>query len=160
MILTWVRNNIDLNCSRAAKKTKSFRSKCLLKIARGQEKLSPGLHLFKVYNMFDHWAVRTGVMWIYKYQWNFFPSPLVQIMTPGIFSLKKSHLKREVWSSQTKRVFSGHKLKYRKFYLIVRKSYFTVRVIKCWNRLSEGVVASPSLEIFQTQQDTVLSNLL
>jgi len=43
---------------------------------------------------------------------------------------------------------------------MVRRNYFTVRVIKCQNRLSEWVIDSASLEIIKTQRDTVLSSLL
>ena len=55
---------------------------------------------------------------------------------------------------------TGHKLKHRKFQLNIRKSCFTLRVMEPWNRLSRGVVESPSLEIFKTCLDVVLCNLL
>jgi len=51
---------------------------------------------------------------------------------------------------------NGHKLKQRKFHLSMRKSFFTVRLTEHWNRLSRGVVNSPSL----TYLDAVLCNLL
>ncbi|KFV75811.1 hypothetical protein N308_01053, partial [Struthio camelus australis] len=53
---------------------------------------------------------------------------------------------------------NGHKLKYRKFSLNIRKHFFTVRVIK-HNRLPGETVDSPSLEIFKTQLDLALNNL-
>ena len=55
---------------------------------------------------------------------------------------------------------SGHKLEHRKFYMNTRrKSIFTVRVTKHWNRLPIYVVFSP-LEIFKTHLDPFLCNLL
>lgn len=39
-------------------------------------------------------------------------------------------------------------------------SFFPVRVVKCWHRLPRDVVESPSTEVFKTQLDTVLGNLL
>lgn len=43
------------------------------------------------------------------------------------------------------------KLEHRKFYLHMRKSFFTVRVTEQWDRLPrEVVVESPSLKIFRT----------
>jgi len=55
---------------------------------------------------------------------------------------------------------NGHKLKYRKFRLNMRKYFFTLRVTEHWNRLPREVVESPSLEIFKTRLDKVLYNLL
>ncbi|KAK4826739.1 LOW QUALITY PROTEIN: hypothetical protein QYF61_010992 [Mycteria americana] len=55
---------------------------------------------------------------------------------------------------------NGYKLKYRKFYLNIRKSLLTVRVMKHSNRFPGEVVASPSLEIHKTRPDTVLNSLL
>ncbi|KGL76709.1 hypothetical protein N309_05690, partial [Tinamus guttatus] len=51
---------------------------------------------------------------------------------------------------------NGHKLKHQKFHRNLRKSFLTVRVTECWNRLPREVVESPSLEIFKTRLDTVL----
>ena len=55
---------------------------------------------------------------------------------------------------------NGHKLKYGKFQLNMRKNFFTLRVTECWNRLLRGVVDSPSLEIFKPGLDKVLCSLL
>ncbi|PKU46384.1 hypothetical protein llap_3311 [Limosa lapponica baueri] len=55
---------------------------------------------------------------------------------------------------------NGHKLEYKKFYLNVRRNFFTVRVVEHWNKLPREVVESPSLETFKTRLDTFLCNLL
>jgi len=55
---------------------------------------------------------------------------------------------------------SGHKLKYGRLHLNVRKHVFTVRVTTRWHRLPREVVESPCLEILRTCLDTVLGNHL
>ena len=52
------------------------------------------------------------------------------------------------------------KLKEGRFRLDIRKKFFTVRVVKCWNRLTREVVEAPSLEIFKVRMDGALSNLI
>jgi len=54
----------------------------------------------------------------------------------------------------------GHKLKHRKFRLNMRKNFFPLSVMECWNRLPREAVESPSLEIFKTHLDKVLCSLL
>ena len=54
----------------------------------------------------------------------------------------------------------GHRLKHLKLPLNVRKYFSAVMVVKHWDRLPREVVESPSLEIFKTQLDKVLSNQL
>ena len=41
-----------------------------------------------------------------------------------------------------------------------RKMFFTIRVVRHWNRVSSGVVDVPSLETFQVRLDRALSNLV
>jgi len=44
--------------------------------------------------------------------------------------------------------------------LDIRKKFFTMRVVKHWNRLPREVVEAPSLETFKTWLDEALSNLI
>ena len=54
---------------------------------------------------------------------------------------------------------NGHKLKHRKFWLNMRRHFFTVRVTEHWNRMPREAVESPSLEIFKTRLDAILRNV-
>jgi len=42
----------------------------------------------------------------------------------------------------------------------MRKKFFSLRVVKHWNRLPREAVDSPSLEIFRTRLEEVLCSLL
>lgn len=55
---------------------------------------------------------------------------------------------------------SGHKLKYRNPHLKIRKGVFSVMGVVPWKRLPRKVVEFPSLEIFKTELDMILSSLL
>ncbi|KFQ90863.1 hypothetical protein Y956_05335, partial [Nipponia nippon] len=52
------------------------------------------------------------------------------------------------------------KLKKGRFRLDIRKKFFTMRVVKHWNRLPREVVDAPSLETFKVRLDGALSNLV
>ncbi|KFP97856.1 hypothetical protein N329_04675, partial [Haliaeetus albicilla] len=52
------------------------------------------------------------------------------------------------------------KLKEGKFRLDVRKNFFTVRVVKHWNRLAREVVDAPSQRTFKVRLDKAQSNLI
>ncbi|KFZ54630.1 hypothetical protein N321_02693, partial [Antrostomus carolinensis] len=55
---------------------------------------------------------------------------------------------------------NGFKLKESRFRLDIRKKFFTVRVVRHWNRLPKEVVDAPSLEVFKARLDEAWSNLV
>jgi len=52
------------------------------------------------------------------------------------------------------------KLKKGRFKFDIRKKYFTMRVVRHWNRLHREAVDAPSLEEFKDRLDGDLSNLV
>ncbi|KFU86833.1 hypothetical protein M959_01100, partial [Chaetura pelagica] len=55
---------------------------------------------------------------------------------------------------------NGLKLRESRFRLDIRKKFFTMRVMRHWNRLARGAVDAPSLEVFKARLDGALSNLV
>ena len=43
--------------------------------------------------------------------------------------------------------------------LDIRGKFFTMKVVRCWNRLLREVVDAPSLEIFRARLDGALGSL-
>ncbi|KGL91075.1 hypothetical protein N301_01731, partial [Charadrius vociferus] len=55
---------------------------------------------------------------------------------------------------------NGYKLEEGRFRLNIRKKFFTLRVVRHWNRLPREVVEAPSLEVFEARLDMALGSLV
>jgi len=55
---------------------------------------------------------------------------------------------------------NGFKLKEGRFKLNVMKKFFTMRVVRHWNRFPREVVDAPFLEVFKARLDGAPSNLV
>ncbi|KFQ91447.1 hypothetical protein Y956_15125, partial [Nipponia nippon] len=55
---------------------------------------------------------------------------------------------------------NGFKLKEGRFRLDIRKKFFTMRVVRYWNKLPREAMDAPSLEVFKARLDGILSKLV
>ncbi|KFQ14770.1 hypothetical protein N330_11861, partial [Leptosomus discolor] len=55
---------------------------------------------------------------------------------------------------------NGFKLKVGSLRLDIRNKFFTVRLVRHWNRLPREVVDAPSLSVFKARLDGALSSLV
>ncbi|KFR10896.1 hypothetical protein N306_09554, partial [Opisthocomus hoazin] len=55
---------------------------------------------------------------------------------------------------------NGCKLKEGRFRLDIRKKFFTMRVVRHWNRLPRKAMDAPSLVVFKARLDGALNNLV
>ncbi|KFO97669.1 hypothetical protein N300_06643, partial [Calypte anna] len=55
---------------------------------------------------------------------------------------------------------NGFKLREETFRLNIRKKFFTMRVVRHWNRLPREAVDASSLEVFQARLDEALCELV
>ncbi|GAB0182924.1 hypothetical protein GRJ2_000757700 [Grus japonensis] len=98
----------------------------------------------------------------------------------GLFSLEKRRLQGDLTAAfqylketyrkdgegQLTRAFSdrtkrnGFKLKEGRFILDIRKKFFTLRVVRHWNRLPREAVDAPSLEVSKARLDGALGNVV
>mgnify|MGYP001853185949 CR=1 FL=1 len=98
----------------------------------------------------------------------------------GLFSLEKRRLQghlivafpylKGAYKQEGERLFTrvdsdrtrgkGFKLRQGMFRLDIRRTFFTQRVVRHWNRLPKEVVNAPSLDTFKARLDVALDSLL
>ena len=98
----------------------------------------------------------------------------------GLFSLEKRRLRGDLTATfqylkrghkqEGSRLFgsidnsrtrgNGFKLTEGRFRLDIRGKFFTMRVVRCWNRLPREAVDALSLEVFKARLDVAPGNLI
>ena len=76
----------------------------------------------------------------------------------GAYSQEKSQLFERVDNSRTRE--NGFKSKEGIFQLDVRGKFFTMRVVRCWNKLPREAVHASFLEVFKARLDGALGSLV
>ena len=76
----------------------------------------------------------------------------------GAYTQEKSQLFERVDNSRTRE--NGFKLKEGIFQLDVRGKFFTMRVVRCWNKLPREAVHASFLEVFKARLDGALGSLV
>ena len=76
----------------------------------------------------------------------------------GAYKQERSQLFTRTDNGRTRG--DGFKLKEGRFRLDVRGRFFTMRGVRCWNRLLREVVDAPSLKVFKTRLDGALGSLV
>ena len=76
----------------------------------------------------------------------------------GAYKQEGSQLFTRVDNSRTRG--SGFKLKEGRFRLDIKGKFFTLRVVRCWNRLPREIVDALSLEMFKAKLDGALGSLV
>ena len=76
----------------------------------------------------------------------------------GAYKQEGSQLFTRVDNGRTRG--NGFTLREGRFRLNVRGKFFTMRVVRCWNRLPEEVMDAPSLEVFKARLDGALGSLV